>query len=161
MTLRERELGEFWKRVAIGPDCWEWTGYCADTGYGRFIGAAGTKNYALAHRYSFEFFFGAIPRGCHVHHNCKNRSCVRPDHLSVVTPREHMMLDDGIMGAFARQTHCVHGHEFNVENTGYDKRGCRYCKQCNRDNANRWYARTGRDRYRERMQGRDNAKNTA
>lgn len=36
--------------------------------------------------------------------------------------------------AKARQTHCVHGHEFTPENTGRKPNGTRYCRECRRAN---------------------------
>jgi len=32
----------------------------------------------------------------------------------------------------SKQTHCIHGHEFDEKNTGYKINGTRYCKECRR-----------------------------
>src|SRR5690606_7933946 len=38
-----------------------------------------------AHRYSYELAAGPIPAGMQVDHRCRNRLCVRPSHLQIVT----------------------------------------------------------------------------
>lgn len=142
----------FWARVRKSDGCWEWTGYVADTGYGRFLSVG--KNYALAHRYSWELVNGPIPAGHHVHHKRRNRRCVNPDHLEAVSPREHVFVDDStnIMAAKAKQTHCKRGHAFDEANTSYDRNGrSRRCLACQRANSNRRYALVGRFKRLERL----------
>jgi hypothetical protein len=61
---------------------WEWTGKEYD-GYGRFEGMA-------AHRFIWIHILGRdAPEGRHVHHVCTNPLCVNPDHLQVLTAKEH------------------------------------------------------------------------
>jgi hypothetical protein len=38
---------------------------------------------------------GPIPRGLQLHHRCQSKSCVNPDHLEVVSPRDHTNLHQG------------------------------------------------------------------
>lgn len=78
----------FWSRVHKNADgCWEWTGAINDRGYGvvwwegRSVGA---------HRAAWELAHGKIPRGLELDHTCRNRSCVRPEHLEPVTHPENM-----------------------------------------------------------------------
>lgn len=69
----------------MGP-CWEWTG-SKTRGYGN-IGDGRTL--ILAHRWSHEHFIGPIPDGYEVDHVCRNRGCVRPEHLEAVTHSENV-----------------------------------------------------------------------
>src|SRR3990167_1916862 len=67
-------------------DCWVWARWKSGDGYGD---AYVNKKHQRAHRLSYEMFKGPIPKGKHIHHLCQFRSCVNPDHLMVVTPKEH------------------------------------------------------------------------
>ena len=79
--------------VRDSPDaCWEWKGMKGPSGYGRFfIGKEnGRPRFAFPHRYMFERENGAIPEGLIIDHICRNRSCVNPNHLRVVTYSQNM-----------------------------------------------------------------------
>jgi hypothetical protein len=82
------------ERQSLGP-CWVWTG-CKHpvTGYGVF-GGKGTQ---LVHRIAYQYLVGLISKGLHLDHLCRRRSCVRPEHLEPVTPRENIRR--GNQGAF-------------------------------------------------------------
>src|SRR5689334_10590331 len=68
--------------------CWLWTGYLMPNGYGKFAVSRGIN--ALAHRWSYETFVGAIPAGLTLDHLCRVRGCVNPTHLEPVTRRENV-----------------------------------------------------------------------
>jgi hypothetical protein len=84
--------GHIWKknepeyRVDDETDCWIWQRAVSNTGYG--LGHRDGKM-GMAHRLSYEDHKGPIPEGHQVHHRCRNRLCVNPDHLEALTQVEH------------------------------------------------------------------------
>lgn len=69
------------------------------------------------HRVSYESVKGPIPEGLVIDHLCRQRSCVRPDHMEPVTLKVNVLRGSSIFAKRARQTHCQNGHEFTPENT--------------------------------------------
>lgn len=106
--------------------CWNWLGYCDPNGYGR-VKIDGKMR--KAYRVSYELSVGPIPEGFDVDHQCWNPSCVNPAHLKAMTNKENIARRREI------NTHCIHGHPFDEENTGYTGTR-RYCMECARE-ANR------------------------
>lgn len=82
-TYRDR----FESKFAKTDGCWLWQGTVNNRwGYGQFF--ANRKTYR-AHRFSYEFFKGAIPAGADVCHTCDVCLCVNPDHLWLGTQKEN------------------------------------------------------------------------
>ena len=77
-TVEER----FWEKVDKTGDCWLWTAACFHNGYGQFWHEG---KVVRVHRLSYAWTNGEIPGGMYVDHRCHNRSCVRPEHLRLVT----------------------------------------------------------------------------
>lgn len=69
----------------VGP-CWRWDG--ATTKYYGTIGVGGRNR--RAHRVAVVAFGRNLGSGV-VDHRCRNKLCVNPDHLDVVTQRENVL----------------------------------------------------------------------
>ncbi len=72
--------------------CWLWTG--ADSGNGRGGGYPRMKlnsRTVAVHIVSFVNVHGYVPANKQIDHRCRNRRCVNPDHLEMVTPKRNAM----------------------------------------------------------------------
>lgn len=119
----------FWRHVEKTPDCWNWTGVLAGGGYGKFnFRYVGIQ----AHRVSFFLAGRVIPDGMVLDHLCRNRRCVRPDHLEAVTERENVHRGISPAAGNALKTHCPRGHEYTDFNTYVGFKGKRHCRTCER-----------------------------
>jgi hypothetical protein len=131
----------FWSKVEIAETgCWTWTG-ARSVGYGHFAIKRRTN---LAHRVAYEALVGPIGDGLTIDHLCRNPACVNPAHLEPVTMGENMRRStaiDATKARHARRTHCKHGHEFTSENTSYDSKGARVCRECDRMKSRRYQRR--------------------
>lgn len=122
---------------ASGSGCWTWTGRIKPNGYGVFkIG----ENNVYAHRYAYELFVGPIPAELVIDHLCRNRLCVRPDHLEPVTDRENILRGRGIGVRNSERTHCLHGHVF-AEGNLVPSKNYRSCLACQRRYSREWSRR--------------------
>lgn len=127
MTWQDR----FESKINYEPNsgCWLWGGTMfSRSGYGMFKLEG---RLALAHRISYEVHVGKIPRGRHLDHLCRIRSCVNPDHLEPVTPRVNILRGVGLSAENARKTHCPKGHPYSGDNLLNTSSG-RQCRECGR-----------------------------
>jgi hypothetical protein len=57
------------------------------------------KRNVLAHRFIYERERGPIPDGYQLHHLCRNKRCVNPDHLELLVSRDHVRKERGRVSA--------------------------------------------------------------
>lgn len=93
--------------------CWEWLN-SQSSGYGML--SVHSQPYQ-AHRYVYERLVSPILPRHHLHHQCRNRICVNPQHLQMVNPSQHH--------GEHRKTHCKRGHPLDGALTG--SRECPIC----------------------------------
>lgn len=111
----------FWAKVEKTDTCWLWTG-TTHHGYGAIkVGNTMRK----AHRIALDFASRPVSEGYEVDHLCRNRSCVRPDHLDIVTRQEN--------NRRRRRATCGRGHPLTGDNVYVRMpRGERVCRACQR-----------------------------
>lgn len=148
VTIGASDRARFWEKVqaASGPkDCWEWAGSRSGTGYGRFFLAG---RMTTAQRASWLINKSIeMPPGHTVDHLCRNRACVRPDHLEAVPHRENLLRGNTVTARSAAATHCPAGHPYDEANTTH-RRGARQCRTCDRARSARAYKPRGIPRRR-------------
>lgn len=130
-------------RLIITPECWGWSGGFNKYGYAQ-ISLNGT---VAVHRFMYETFKNPIPEGMQLDHLCRNRGCVNPGHLEIVTLKENVLRGKGITATNAQKTHCSRGHEFTQANTIHRPNGARTCRTCNVMHTRNW---------RQKQKGRTN-----
>jgi hypothetical protein len=68
--------------------CWIWQGSKGGK-YPRVHNPA-DQTVVRAHRHMYELVYGPLPPNMVLHHRCETPACVRPSHLLLVTPAEHI-----------------------------------------------------------------------
>lgn len=127
-------LERFYKSfVVMTHGCWEWTGTITCLGYGQFYTG---KKKVSAHILSWSLATQReVPIGFELDHTCRNRGCVNPEHLEVVTHRENVLRGESLMSRNAAKTHCKRGHlldETNIYQQLFKRTGRRACITCNK-----------------------------
>jgi HNH endonuclease len=116
-------------KFKVSDGCWEWqAGMVQPQGYGAFMEDNHSKRHQYAHRAVYQLFVGAIPEGLTLDHLCRNRRCVRPDHLEPVSNAEN--LRRGIHRNSEKRV-CPNGHPYDSigrrSDNGHTFRACKTC----------------------------------
>lgn len=118
-----KRMDIFWTLVKKGSGCWEWLGEKNETGYGRFF--LGGKRF-FAHRISYSILKVPLLDSQPLDHLCRNRGCVNPEHLELVTHQENILRGVGPAAKNAKKIHCPNGHPYDLLDFG--KRRCKICR---------------------------------
>lgn len=84
-------IERFWSKVDKSQDCWLWQGGRIPKGYGWFY----FRKTWFAHRFSM-FLVGKLIDDLSVDHLCRNKACVNPDHMEMVTLKENALRGQGL-----------------------------------------------------------------
>ncbi len=122
--------------------CWLWTASLNWRGYGQVRSNGPVR---MAHRVVYEAYKGGIPDGLQLDHLCRVRSCVNPDHLEPVTPKENVRRGNFGHGGDRNliKTRCPKGHPYEGDNLYVRRNGSRQCRACHREESKR-HARSKR-----------------
>ena len=143
MRNKKTALERFEEKYIPEPNtgCWLW---CAGSGgtSTRGINRYGVFSGGYAHRWSYEYFKGPIPKGMTVDHKCRQTFCVNPEHLRLQTVAENVR---GSVSFNGRKSVCKYGHPLTPENIYHKhqnqghQRECRICKRAMRKVAYKRY----------------------
>ncbi len=123
--LTPTDRTNFWDRVDKSATCWIWTGHTNRDGYGLFsVLRQSTRKQLRAHRIAYALERSDIPSSLHLHHKCRCRLCVNPEHLEPIRPSDHAQKHH------KKRTHCFRGHEFTPQNTIHRANHQRQCRAC-------------------------------
>lgn len=112
-------------RVEGSDACWPFNGHVSSAGYGSLVIVYQGRKIRPAHRISYLLFVGFLEEGKEINHICRNKACVNPDHLELVTHTDNLLWRN------FTKTHCINGHEYTPENTVWDRSmGCKRCLKC-------------------------------
>ena len=136
VPLEER----FWSKVEKTDTCWNWTSATHRDGHGVFWIGKGVSHFA--HRVVLKISGIIIPDRMVVDHVCRNRRCVNPGHLRIVTPKVNALENShSICVGLKNLTHCKRGHLLSEDNLvqGACRAKARICKTCQRLRSRKYY----------------------
>lgn len=129
--------------IAQDTGCWIWDGHLTSGGYGglRERANGGRGRSVKAHRWYYEQLVGPAPEGLVLDHLCRNRACVNPAHLQLVSHKENILRGVGACARNASKTHCRWGHPLSEDNLRFTAQGHRVCVICHRRRNQRYRIR--------------------
>ena len=107
--------------------CWEWTASLDSCGYGHIFFAGKLRK---AHRVAYELLKTPIPEGYEIDHLCRNRRCINPEHMEIVSHAENMRRSPSFEKRRLAKR-CKRGHSLSDAFINKTKSGIsRQCRQC-------------------------------
>lgn len=128
--------------------CCEWKGTKTSKGYG--VITLDGKQYRVQ-RLAVLLSGRKIPKGMVTDHLCRNRACINPDHLEVVSNVENVMRGESFGAKNAQKKTCIRGHTLIGYNAGFRKSPRsgnkeRFCRECsNQRDRKGWAERSKRN----------------
>lgn len=137
VTIPRRVQERAGTRWEADGDCWISTYSVASHGYAQ-VGWQDNRerHIVLAHRASWEYAMGPVPLGHTLDHLCKQRRCVNPAHMRILTNYENARRTSGRDWPLGQ---CANGHP-NSESY-LQPAGKRICRPCKRDWSARYQAK--------------------
>lgn len=130
LTIRiNKNSNIFGEDGKYSTECWQWIGTIDTKGYGEYtVQGKQTK----AHRLVYENYTGQkIDSKLCIDHLCRNRACVNPEHMEIVTLGENIIRGNSIQARNKRKDKCKNGHLFDEKNTYIRPDGTgRSCYEC-------------------------------
>ena len=140
---RASPVERFWPKVdkdSHPGGCWVWTAAITSHGYGNFWSG---ERFVKAHRFSYQLSVGSLAPDDVLDHLCRNRACVNPTHLDVVTHKVNNLRGLSPAADNARKMRCPAGHAYDYVRRTPHGEG-RDCKTCKRDALRRFRERRRR-----------------
>jgi len=131
-------FSRFMKYTIPDGDCIVWTASTDRDGYGHILYRGRLR---IASRLIYELTVGKIPDGLTIDHLCRNRACVKPEHLEAVSLRTNILRGNNPAAVNARKKGCSKGHDFERMKPPYQRH--RQCPVCVKE----------KDRNRGRVRG--------
>jgi len=120
-------------------ECILWAGSVNEDGYGVLTLKLGDAVRSItAQRIIYTLFWGEIPDGLVVDHECRNRLCINPYHLRAITNRQNILIGMCVAAQNLRKTHCVAGHPLSGDNVLIVRGGDRSCRMCAQRRKRAW-----------------------
>lgn len=123
-------------RMKVVGECWLCPPH--QGGYNTISVNGKTK---LSHRVMHELTVGPIPSDLTLDHTCRNRNCINPKHLEIVTQKENILRGVGVTAINAKKTHCPKNHLLSGENLYISTKGRRECRICRRNQVKKFRAK--------------------
>lgn len=90
LDRRSHIIDRILSRTKREGDCLIWTGPTSGTGRGGGYGRMCLSGQTVAvHRVVYTHYFGYVPGKKQIDHKCRNRLCLNPAHLEMVTHKEN------------------------------------------------------------------------
>jgi hypothetical protein len=152
MRTKKTTLELFHEKYIVDPvtGCWQWQAGTCGRGYSKigYTRPDGTRRTVGAYKWIMEQIHGPIAPGYEPDHLCRNKLCVNPDHMEIVTRAENNRRRVAAYRENGKEMHwklrasgkCREGHEMTPENTIDKKDGTRTCRTCRQKFQRKWLA---------------------